>query len=111
MTKHGTARRFLSPRRILLGVLGLLGGLVVAILHGGLGAIGHEIVQKSQIIHEIEEWITKELHLDQRAAMGPEELERLCLKRAMNVMPTEGLPGFIERRGNCLKKVGDFNAL
>jgi hypothetical protein len=118
MARPRVRARLLSPRRVLLGVLGLCGGLVVAILHGGLTAVGHEIIQKSQIIqHEIEviqreidEWIRR-LRPHQRAAMRSEELRRACDRRAMNVMPTEGLPGFIEKKGNCLKKVSDVNAL
>ena len=119
MARHGRIRRFFSLRRILWGSLGLVGTAAVALFHGGLGAIGHHIVQKSQIIqheieviqHEIEEWITKHWHSNQTAAIRPEDLARHCTKEAMKRMGTEGLPGFIESKGDCLKSAGDRNAL
>jgi hypothetical protein len=112
-------RPFFSLKRVLWGVLGLVGAVAVALFHGGLGAVGHQIVEKSPVIqheieviqHEIEEWIMKLLHTDESAAMRPEDLTRLCTERAMKVMPTKGLPGFIESKGYCLRNAGAFNAL
>lgn len=110
---------FFSLRRVAFGVLGVLAGLAVTILNGGLNAIGREIIEKSQIIqgeidflqHEIEAWIPRWRRPDHSARMGPDELERLCIKRAMSAMPTEGFPGFIEKKGYCLGKAGASHAL
>jgi len=59
--------------------------VVLALLHGGLAAIGHDIVQRSQVVqreieviqHKIEDWITKRLHSDEKAAVEVEDLMKL----------------------------------
>jgi hypothetical protein len=64
-TENRQRRKFVSLRRILLGVLALVGGVAVAVVHGGLGEVGRAIVQKSETIQhtiqaiqrKIEEWI------------------------------------------------------
>jgi hypothetical protein len=119
MLRQRAAGSFFSVRRVLFGVLGVVAGLAVTVLNGGLSAIGHEIIDKSQIIqgeidflqHTIEQWMPRRRRLDHRAQMAPDELERLCIKRAMSAMPTEGFPGFIEKKGYCLGNVGASHAL
>lgn len=119
MPRHRGTGGFFSVRRVMLGVLGVVAGVAVTILNGGLSAIGHEIIEKSQIIqseidlvqHKIEDWIPRRRRRDHRAAAGSAELERLCTKRAMNAMPTEGFPGFIEKKDYCLWKSGASHAL
>jgi hypothetical protein len=112
-------RSFFSVRRVLLGVLGVIAGVAVTVLNGGLSAIGREIIEKSQIIqgeidvlqHRIEDWMPRWRRPDYRAQMVPDELERFCTRWAMSAMPTEGLPGFIEKKGYCLGKTGAPHAL
>jgi len=119
VTRHRDRRGVLSPKRILWGAVAVVGGVVIAVLHGGFSEIGHVIVQKSQIIQhqiqviqqEIENWITKRLHSDQSASMGPDDLAKQCMEQAIKMMPTEGLPGFLESKARCLKKAGDPHVL
>lgn len=119
MARQRTIRRFLSLRRTVIGVLGVLAGLAVAVLNGGFSAVGREIILKSQVIqsgievvqHDIERWIAMQQGPNQTAPIRPDELEKLCTKRAMTVMPTEGFPGFIEKKRNCLRTAGDYHAI
>ena len=118
MTRRFTTRGFFSLRRTVIGALGVLAGLAAAVLNGGFSAVGREIILKSQVIqarievlqHGIEGWIAKRQGPDQKAAMRPQELDRLCIKRAMSVMGTEGFPGFIEKKRYCLRTTGDPHA-
>lgn len=111
MPRPRATRRVLSARRVVFGVLGIVAGIGVTVLNGGLNAIGREIIQKSQPIqreinylqHKIEGFIPKQ---QRGATIGPEDLERLCIKQAMSAMPTEGFPGFIEKKGHCLGRIG-----
>jgi hypothetical protein len=67
MKKDRGKRSFLSPKRIVWGVLGVIGCVATALLSGGFGEIGRAMVQKSLVIqqemeliqHEIENLIRK----------------------------------------------------
>jgi len=119
MTKNRERRGFLSPRRIVFGALTLIGGVAVAVVYGGFGEVGRAIVRHSQTIqHEIdvlqqgvEDWIRTQLRPERRASVERSDQARQCWDQAMRVMPSEGLPGFLESKRHCLTDAEGPNAL
>jgi hypothetical protein len=61
-----------------------MGGVTVAVVHGGLGEVGRTIVQRSQIIQhqieviqqEIDDWITRRWRSDRNALMQSDDLAK-----------------------------------